>query len=323
MSNKTISINPKLFNMSKTKTRKINSKKQKVNIIPPNLFRNKILKRIQKHKQREIKHFSHSKTDKCINSDNEFTSSMSYLNDIVKQQKQQKQQKNRSSTLKNPSNHNKTNMNVNVDLPEELNELKPNVVVLNDVPYGILKKGNKPTYREYYNKTFKKKISPPNQITPANAITSDIVLFDVHKTDITNKLLNPSPSLTPPLPYNNPITETINLNKKTAKPKKISKTTTKIIKKKYTLGKNKDKRKVSVLIKNKKTQKQILNAYKDLKKKPFNEIKEYLYKHNLIKIGSSIPLDVGRQMYEAAKLTGNVINTNTENIIHNLDNTTN
>ena len=54
--NKTISINPNLFNMSKNKTQKKKPKpKEKVNIIPPNLFKSKILKRIQKHKHREIK----------------------------------------------------------------------------------------------------------------------------------------------------------------------------------------------------------------------------------------------------------------------------
>ena len=42
--NKTISINPKLFNMSKNKTQKNKPKiKEKVNIVPPNLFKsNKI-----------------------------------------------------------------------------------------------------------------------------------------------------------------------------------------------------------------------------------------------------------------------------------------
>ena len=75
-----------------------------------------------------------------------------------------------------------------------------------------------------------------------------------------------------------------------------------------------------MLIKNNKTQKNIINAYKELKKTPFNEIKDFLHKHNLIKIGSNIPLDVGRQMFEAAKLTGNVVNINSNNILHNLEN---
>lgn len=62
--NKTISINPKLFNMSKNKTQKSKPKnKEKVNIIPPNSFKSKILKRIQKHKQREIKDNKKNKID--------------------------------------------------------------------------------------------------------------------------------------------------------------------------------------------------------------------------------------------------------------------
>ena len=157
--NKTISINPKLFNMSKNKTQKSKPKnKEKVNIIPPNLFKSKILKRIQKHKQREIKDNKKNKIDSqksnSHNNDDEFTSSLNYLNDVAKKQKKIKT---KPKTFKNYSHSEKTNFNVNIDLPEELEEIKPNNVVLNDVPYGILKKGNKPTYREYYNKTLKNK----------------------------------------------------------------------------------------------------------------------------------------------------------------------
>ena len=50
------------------------------------------------------------------------------------------------------------------------------------------------------------------------------------------------------------------------------------IKKKYTLGRNKNKNRVSIFLKNKKTRRKIQDEMSDLKKKPIDEIKEYLRK---------------------------------------------
>ena len=332
--NKTISINPKLFNISKNKTQKNKPKKEKVNIVPPNLFKSKILKRIQKHKQREIKDNKKNKIDsqksRSNNNDDEFTSSLNYLNEATKKQKRTKP---KPKTFKNYAQSEKTNFNVNIDLPEELEEIKPNNVVLNDVPYGVLKKGNKPTYREYYNKTLKNKsfynnnsITTEPMMQPEPMIQQKLIIQQkptsktepiIQEDDLVFDNFNEKMPITvnAPLPP-----EPTHIDNNDKKNKKINQITKKTIKKKYTLGKNRNKRKIGVLIKNNKTQKNIMNAYKELKKTPIKEIKDFLHKHNLIKIGSNIPLDVGRQMFEAAKLTGNVVNINSNNILHNLEN---
>ena len=46
---------------------------------------------------------------------------------------------------------------------------------------------------------------------------------------------------------------------------------------------------VSVLVKNNKTRKKIKNEHSTLKAKPIEDIKRYLRRHNLIKIGSTAP----------------------------------
>ena len=60
MSNKTISINPNLFNVGKTKTKK-NREKAIIPLISPNVLKNKLLKRIKEHKQRETENLDNNK----------------------------------------------------------------------------------------------------------------------------------------------------------------------------------------------------------------------------------------------------------------------
>ena len=99
------------------------------------------------------------------------------------------------------------------------------------------------------------------------------------------------------------------------KPKTKRIKTRRIRRKKLTLGKEKNK--VGVLVKSKKTRKIIKNEVSVLKKKPIQEIKTYLKKHNLIKIGSFAPDYIFRTMYENAYLSGDISNKNDEILLHN------
>jgi hypothetical protein len=92
----------------------------------------------------------------------------------------------------------------------------------------------------------------------------------------------------------------------------------KTMRKKYTLGKSNIHKQVSILIKDQKTRKNIITAQKELKHHTINDIKAYLRKHNLIKMGSIAPNDVIRKLYESCMLAGDITNLNKETVLHNL-----
>ena len=95
-------------------------------------------------------------------------------------------------------------------------------------------------------------------------------------------------------------------------------TNKKILKRTFRIGKSIKEQKVSVLVSNKTIRKEISNNDITLKQTPMLDVRRYLVKHGLIKIGTSSPPDVLRQMYESASLMcGNVINHNSETLMYN------
>jgi hypothetical protein len=91
--------------------------------------------------------------------------------------------------------------------------------------------------------------------------------------------------------------------------KKITRTS------KYKLGKRGNR--VSILIKNGKTRKLVQYEHALLKKKSILDVKNYLRKKNLLKIGSEAPPDILRQIYESSILSGDLENKSKETLIHN------
>jgi len=174
MSSKKISIDPKLFNMgSSNKTRSKRSVPTKIPAISPNVLKNKLLDRIKKHKSKEIESAntttakSNDKPNLVDSSlldvdkyNNEFDDSMSFLQTLsTDTNRREKRAELQRKTVKHHSAVQAPY--VNLELPEMLKEpavvegfsnftLKPNT----SVPYGNLKNGSKPTYREW-NKTQK------------------------------------------------------------------------------------------------------------------------------------------------------------------------
>ena len=154
MSNKTISINPSLFTFGKTKTKK-NREKNTVPkiqpIISPSVLKNKLLKRIKQHKEKETENLENNKRklddpeenkqsggntiEQTAYSD-EFSDSLNYLQTLSKQkkidnekinyekQKQKRREELERHTVKNYASLNSSIINpyVNIDLPEELQQ---------------------------------------------------------------------------------------------------------------------------------------------------------------------------------------------------------
>ena len=189
MSNhKTIKINPELFSLTKQKKTKQDAgeaKTKKNTTFKPNNLKNKLLERIKAHKNKEanLGTQSSAKTDFEAQSD-EFNDSMAYLSSLAKQSKETTDRdayvqntqnalaRGKPKTLKNHNAPPSTGLHVELELPEGLKEspmvfhtpiatneppitLTPpnaNYMVDNNVPYGCLKGGVKPTFKTW-NKT--------------------------------------------------------------------------------------------------------------------------------------------------------------------------
>lgn len=398
---KTIQINPELFRMSGSKSRKVREKKEHpiAPIISPNNLKTKLLKRIKDHKTREYNELKHNSSPKNNSSvigeqivnayTDEFHSAINYLSDLSKKQKNEQSIKTKTlKQYKSPTSSNTSFantyvpgfINASLDLPPEL---QPQQIqthfnsISDDVPYGCLKNGLKPTFRSW-NQTMKNtdrndvflrpptppKIHPlPTSISTASTasttdplpIVTPSLTREQRLEQIKNKLkkiqdietkhipeaanlntnlrvlealsteINPLISIDD-LPEIDDINENVFnipdiLREKREEeikiPKKYVKTT---VSRKFTLGRSKKRGHVSILLKDKHTRKNVIEAQKELKKTSITDVRKYLRQHGIIKVGSVAPNEILRKTFEAAMLAGEITNVNKDTLLHNFIN---
>jgi hypothetical protein len=224
--------------------------------------------------------------------------------------------------------------------PIKINTYTPSA----DVPYGCLKGGTKPTFRAW-NSTRKNydslgsqtvSVVPKLQISMPEPIPQESVnererklellrmkmrkhqesqpqiqtapniisQFEREEPEIKQMLLQtPDTSiLNTSIAASNELKQNIEDSIPLPEKKFIKRT----IKRKYTLGKSKIHNTVSILLKDNHTRKNVLNAHRELKRAPINDIKKYLKTRGLVKVGSNAPNDVLRKTYESAMMAGEV-----------------
>jgi hypothetical protein len=219
-----------------------------------------------------------------------------------------------------------------------------NKIAFKDVPYGCLRGGNKPTYRTYHrnqpltqnqnnvhNTTLKKSLfseiqSPLQQagldpmIQERQRKLREIQMNSHAKQAATNQNAETNESMTTATVDESKTTDATNTNDTattTMNPTKIKKEIKQTITKKYRLGKHASGKIVGVFIKNSDTRRKIQEEHGVLRRESIVEIRKYLHDHGLIKVGSDAPPDVLRNIYESAKMTGDVNNTNKHVMLHN------
>lgn len=192
---------------------------------------------------------------------------------------------------------------------------EPNPIVLKDVPYGCLRGGNKPTYRTYNRSQFVqpqskseahnttlKRAEPSEMVADTDAANADPMIQERQR-----KLREIQGN------FHSQKQQTQSAPEATAFKNVIKQTTTK----KYKLGKAPGSNVVGVLIKNSDTRRRIQEEHGVLRRESIVEIRKYLHDHGLIRVGSDAPPDVLRNIYESAKMTGEISNTNKHVMLHN------
>ena len=169
--------------------------------------------------------------------------------------------------------------------------------ILKDKPYGVLKNGIKPTFKTW-NKS-QKNINDndcmgdlkPNEMKPLEMKPIEIIPVEMPPVEIKPNEMNPLSDTLEPRIEKHPIK----------------------------VGKSKKNKTVQIWIACNKTRKQKSEDHDTIRKTSLTTVKNYLKNNRLIKVGSTAPTNLLRQIYENAKCYGDVINENKQNLLYNFE----
>lgn len=342
---KTIQFNPDLFSFSTNKTRKKKSSENAIKIRTENSAKKKldtikkrsILKMIRQHQEQNYQKIlgkdisnEKKKTNEALYNESfnsNFENSKQFLDNLVNENSKKEKSDILNRTLKsyqstpNSLLYDKNSENVSLEFPTDISQtFKPTLVgeqVMNNMninknimpKYGCLKGGSLPTYRNWINKTQKSLINEPIIINNPN----NNFLLPIQNSDIVEKKIDENLKRISEIQQTS---EKLQQIKRANQKKKMKQKKT--IRRTYKTGKSMVLPKISVLVSNRTIRNNITTSAQLLKQIPIEEVKQYLIKHGLIRVGTIAPNDVLRKMYESSLLIcGEVQNHNPDNLLYN------
>ena len=262
----------------------------------------------------------------------DFDDSLAFLQKMADQSAQNKQVKNatlrynppitpESLLLQSPSMLNKVlNEHISLEEPAVFRDgimANPSPLRLPSPIYGCLKGGKLPTYRTL-------KSQPLNVLGGQNLGQMNMQSNSATTNEATAIRL---PRLTPEQQRSElkhflekrkeekERVERVKRQRNMIKPgRKQKRTTTRT----FRVGKSKHYPRVGVLIPNKTIRTQVLAKKQKIRETPLEDVRKYLIKNGMIRVGSSCPNDVLRKMYESSMMMcGEIQNHNPDNLLYN------
>jgi hypothetical protein len=307
---------------------------------------------IQKESSKHGKYTPDKKEDEKIETaieSQDFKDSLDYLLKLTKETENQEKSTPKNNTLKhrpnidihdlinnNIPNHGPMREMVSLEMPpgfdtNPMSQLSPIMIHTNNEPqYGCLKNGNKPTFRTWKNHTQRSHSGTnlgmnPTTITDPTSQRIQQIQKRSNITRVNQFASSPQPPVEVKKPESQKLSDILkreqmkqmkqlNIPKKIKRPKQCQKT----MRRTYRVGRSKVAHRISVLVSNRTIRKNISTQSQLLKQTPIKDVKQYLIKKGLIRVGSIAPNEVLRRMYETSKMMcGELQNHNPENLLYN------
>lgn len=335
-----LTVNPDLFSFSNNKTRKrkekppdgkIKVKSQSSQKREDTLKKKSILKMIREHQEEKLKKmFVGDNTERSSSKPGSIKTEFQEAKEFLQQLTQKNDDRRQNSTLKRHSTTIPTLLLPTLPSVTEMPNAhfaRPSLPIstmeINPSPaWGCLKGGTLPTYRTYANQTRKNYPVPAPQNTSLSTIPTQQksvptpqAVMDAGATQ--KRMEDKIKESLSRVEQSQQTGSLMNQMKQALKaPKKMKRKKT--LRRTYKIGRSKVFPRVSVLVSNRTLRNNITTKTQQLKQVPIHEVKSYLIKRGLIKVGSMAPNDVLRKMYESASLIcGEVQNHNPENLLYN------